>query len=73
MLLSERFQELTAVLDLRRRADNELLPPPGATVFVGCTVIGRPVLGRGIATDGHWYNPLWELHTEANLLQLRSR
>ena len=73
MLLSERFQELTAPSDLRCRADNELLPHPGATLFVGCTVVVRVVPGRGVAVDGHWYNRVWELHTEAKLLRLRSR
>jgi hypothetical protein len=72
MLLSERFQELTVALDLGRRADNEVLPHEGATLFVGCTIVVRRVLGRGVAVDGHWYNRLWELHTEASLLQLRS-
>ena len=28
---------------------------------------------RGIASGAHWYNRLWELHTEASLHLLRPR
>ena len=72
MLLSERSQELTAALDQRRRADNELLPHQGAIFFIGCTEVVRHTLPRH-RYRRCWYNRLWELHTEASRHLLRSR
>ena len=41
MLLCERSQELTAAVDQRRRADNELLPHRGAIFFIDRTEVVR--------------------------------
>jgi hypothetical protein len=75
MLLSERSQELTAALDDRREAPDEMLPHQGAIVCAGCTEVvrrfhGGAPLPRPYA--GRWYNRVWELHTEVRLLLSRS-